>query len=57
MDYLDLYFAHRPDKNTLSEETVWAMNTLKQGKILYWGTSEWSAQEIMEAHMIARETD
>ena len=56
VDYLDLYFAHRPDKNTPIEETVWAMNTLlQQGKILYWGTSEWSAQEIMEAHMIARE--
>ncbi|HMS28924.1 MAG TPA: aldo/keto reductase [Saprospiraceae bacterium] len=56
VDYLDLYFAHRPDKNTPIEETVWAMNTLlTQGKILYWGTSEWSAQEIMEAHMIARE--
>ncbi|MBK8153612.1 MAG: aldo/keto reductase [Saprospiraceae bacterium] len=56
VDYLDLYFAHRPDKNTPIEDTVWAMNTLlQQGKILYWGTSEWSAQEIMEAHMIARE--
>ena len=56
VDYLDLYFCHRPDKNTPIEETVWAMNHLiAQGKILYWGTSEWSAQEIMEAHMIARE--
>lgn len=50
VDYLDLYFCHRPDKNTPIEETVWAMNTLlQQGKILYWGTSEWSASEIMEA--------
>lgn len=50
VDYLDLYFCHRPDKNTPIEETVWAMNTLiQQGKILYWGTSEWSAQEITEA--------
>ena len=56
VDYLDLYFCHRPDKNTPMEETVWAMNHLiQQGKVLYWGTSEWSAQEIMEAHMIARE--
>ena len=56
VDYLDLYFCHRPDKNTPIEETVWAMNHLiQQGKVLYWGTSEWSAQEIMEAHMVARE--
>ncbi|MFN7117463.1 MAG: potassium channel beta subunit family protein [Saprospiraceae bacterium] len=56
VDYLDLYFCHRPDKNTPIEETVWAMNQLiTQGKILYWGTSEWSAQEIMEAHMAARQ--
>ncbi len=56
LDYLDLFFCHRPDKNTPIEEVVWAMNHLmQQGKILYWGTSEWSAQEIMEAHMYARE--
>jgi len=56
LDYLDLFFCHRPDKETPMEETVWAMNHLiQQGKILYWGTSEWSAQEIMEAHVIARE--
>ncbi|MCR9098436.1 MAG: aldo/keto reductase [bacterium] len=55
VDYLDLFFCHRPDKNTPIEETVWAMNHLiQQGKILYWGTSEWSAQEIMEAHMVAQ---
>lgn len=43
-DYLDLYFCHRPDYNTPVEETVWAMNVLiQQGKILYWGTSEWPA--------------
>ena len=55
VDYLDLYFCHRPDKNTPIEETVWAMNHLiQQGKVLYWGTSEWSAQEIMEAHMVAQ---
>ncbi len=56
VDYLDLYFCHRPDKKTPVAETVWAMNHLiAQGKVLYWGTSEWSAQEIMEAHMVARE--
>lgn len=56
VDYLDLYFCHRPDKETPIEETVWTMNNLiQQGKILYWGMSEWSAQEIMEAHMVARE--
>ena len=55
-DYLDLFFCHRPDKNTPIEETVWTMhNLIQQGKILYWGTSEWSAQEIMEAHMVAKE--
>jgi len=56
VDYLDLFFCHRPDKETPIEETVWTMNSLiQQGKILYWGMSEWSAQEIMEAHMVARE--
>lgn len=56
VDYLDLYFCHRPDKNTPIEETVWSMhNLITQGKILYWGTSEWSAQEIMEAHMFAKQ--
>jgi voltage-dependent potassium channel beta subunit len=54
-DYLDLYFCHRPDKATPIEETVWTMHQLiMQGKILYWGTSEWSAQEIMEAHSVAQ---
>ena len=56
VEYLDLFFCHRPDKDTPIEETVWAMhNLITQGKILYWGTSEWSAQEIMETHMIARQ--
>lgn len=55
VDYLDLFFCHRPDKNTPVEEVVWTMNILiQQGKILYWGTSEWSASEIMEAHMVAQ---
>lgn len=54
VDYLDLYFCHRPDKQTPIAETVLAMNTLiQQGKILYWGTSEWSGVEIMEAHRVA----
>ncbi|MDB4083337.1 aldo/keto reductase, partial [Vicingaceae bacterium] len=54
LDYLDLFYCHRPDKETPISETVWTMhNLIQQGKILYWGTSEWSAQEIMEAHMLA----
>ena len=58
VDYLDLYFCHRPDKNVPIEEVVWAMNhLLQQGKVLYWGTSEWSAQEIMEAHLFARQNN
>ncbi len=53
-DYLDLFFCHRPDPETPMEEIVWTMNILlQQGKILYWGTSEWSAAEIMEAHKVA----
>lgn len=53
-DYIDLFFCHRPDKQTPILETVQAMNTLiQQGKILYWGTSEWSAQEILQAHLEA----
>ena len=56
VDYLDLFFCHRPDKKTPIAETVWAMNHLiKQGKILYWGTSEWSGVEIMEAHRAAEQ--
>jgi voltage-dependent potassium channel beta subunit len=56
LDYLDLYFCHRPDRETPIEETVRSMSDLiSQGKILYWGTSEWSAQEIMEAYGAARQ--
>jgi voltage-dependent potassium channel beta subunit len=56
LDYIDIYFCHRPDKTTPIEETVWSMHQLiMAGKILYWGTSEWSAQEIMEAHMFAKQ--
>jgi voltage-dependent potassium channel beta subunit len=55
-DYLDLFFCHRPDKSTPIEETVWTMhNLIQQGKILYWGTSEWSGVEIMEAHRVAHQ--
>jgi voltage-dependent potassium channel beta subunit len=55
LDYLDLYFCHRPDKQVPIEEVAWTMhNLIVQGKILYWGTSEWSAQEIMEAHVAAQ---
>lgn len=54
VEYLDLFFCHRPDKNTPIEETVLAMNTLiQQGKIFYWGTSEWGADEIMQAFVFA----
>lgn len=56
VDYLDLYYCHRPDPHTPIEETVRAMDTLiQQGKVLYWGTSQWSAQEIMEAYSVARQ--
>ncbi|MBK6521677.1 MAG: aldo/keto reductase [Sphingobacteriaceae bacterium] len=56
LDYLDMFFCHRPDKNTPIEETVLAMNTLiQQGKILYWGTSEWANDEIMAAIAVAKD--
>lgn len=56
VDYLDLYFCHRPDVDTPIEETVRAMdNLVRQGKVMYWGTSEWSAQQITEAHAVARQ--
>lgn len=55
LDYLDLFFCHRPDTNVPIEEVVWTMNHLiQQGKILYWGTSQWSGAEIMEAHRVAQ---
>lgn len=58
LEYLDLFFCHRPDKKTPIEEVVWTMNLLiNQGKILYWGTSEWSAQEYTEAHLFARQNN
>lgn len=50
-DYIDFYFCHRPDPNTPISETVWAMhNLITQGKILYWGTSEWPAKSICDAY-------
>ncbi len=56
MDYVDMVFCHRPDRSTPIEETVRAMDIIiKQGKALYWGTSEWSAAEIMHADAIARQ--
>ena len=56
VDYLDLYFCHRADPDTPISETVWAMhNLIAQGKILYWGTSEWSAAEIAQAYEFAHE--
>ncbi|MBS0659178.1 MAG: aldo/keto reductase [Verrucomicrobia bacterium] len=56
VDYLDLYFCHRPDPETPLEETVLAMGDLvRQGKVLYWGTSEWTGAQIAEAAQIARE--
>ena len=56
LDYLDLFFCHRPDPNTPIEETVRAMDDLvHQGLVLYWGTSEWSAADIMHAHGVAKE--
>ncbi len=56
LDYLDLFFCHRPDLETPIEETVRAMDDLvRQGRVLYWGTSEWSAQQIQEAYGVARQ--
>ncbi|MFW5653199.1 MAG: potassium channel beta subunit family protein [Planctomycetota bacterium] len=55
LDYVDLIFCHRPDVNTPIEETVRAMtHVINQGKAFYWGTSEWSAERIREAHDVAR---
>jgi voltage-dependent potassium channel beta subunit len=56
VEYLDLYFCHRPDIDTPIEETVRAMHDLvQQGKVLYWGTSEWRAQQITEAWAVAKD--
>jgi len=54
LEYVDLLFCHRPDPSTPIEETVWAMhNLIERGKAFYWGTSEWSASEIVAAIEIA----
>jgi voltage-dependent potassium channel beta subunit len=54
LEHVDLVYCHRPDPDTPIEETVWAMHDMiRQGKALYWGTSEWSASEIMAAWQIA----
>jgi voltage-dependent potassium channel beta subunit len=54
VDYLDLYFCHRPDLETPIEETVRAMTDLiRQGKVLYWGASEWTARQLTEAYAVA----
>jgi voltage-dependent potassium channel beta subunit len=54
-DYVDLIFCHRPDKHTPIEETVFAMNqVIQSGKAFYWGTSEWTAEQLLEAYHIAR---
>ena len=54
LEYVDLLFCHRPDPHTPIEETVWAMHDIiARGKALYWGTSEWSADEIRSAYDIA----
>ena len=56
IDYLDLYYCHRPDPEVPVEEIVRSMSELIQrGKVLYWGTSEWSATEIMQAYGVARQ--
>lgn len=56
MDYVDLIFCHRPDPNTPIEETVRAMDQIvRSGKAFYWGTSEWSAAQVMRADGIARQ--
>ena len=54
LDFVDLVYCHRPDPQTPIEETVWAMSDMiSQGKALYWGTSEWSADAIRSAYEIA----
>ena len=56
LEYLDLYFCHRYDPDTPIEELVWTMtNLILQGKILYWGTSEWEASQVAQAYGVARQ--
>jgi voltage-dependent potassium channel beta subunit len=55
-DYIDIYFCHRPDENTPLLETAWAMHDLiTQGKVLYWGTSVWTGEQLHAVHEICRE--
>lgn len=55
LEFVDLLFCHRPDPETPIEETVWTMTQfINQGKVFYWGTSEWSAVQILEAYTVAR---
>jgi voltage-dependent potassium channel beta subunit len=54
-DYIDIYFCHRPDPETPIRETARAMNDLiSQGKVLYWGTSEWEAWQLVEAYDVCQ---
>jgi len=54
LDYVDLLFCHRPDLQTPIEETVRAMNhVINQGKVFYWGTSEWTAEQLLEAYAVS----
>lgn len=56
LEYVDFVFAHRPDPETPMEEVVWGFNQIiQQGKAFYWGTSEWSAAQIMQAYHVAKE--
>ena len=56
LEYIDIYLCHRPDPNTQIEETIIAMNDLiHQGKILYWGTSEWSSKNLLTTHLLCKE--
>jgi voltage-dependent potassium channel beta subunit len=58
LDYVDLLFCHRPDPDTPVEETVYAMNhVIAEGKVLYWGTSEWTADDIATAVAIAKQAN
>jgi voltage-dependent potassium channel beta subunit len=57
-DYLDLYFCHRYDQDTPLEELVQTMDILvRQGKVLYWGTSKWEAAQVVQAYSIARQSN
>ncbi|MFN4199904.1 aldo/keto reductase [Fervidobacterium riparium] len=56
LDYVDILYCHRPDPEVPMEEVVWTMDQiLRSGLAFYWGTSEWSAEEIEKAHQVAKE--